>query len=168
MHKHLDSQLVQERHPWFTAFFYDSLIFSYGISVYAGRKFPGGFLKPLLSRLRWDAVRCSWPSRHGLYTTPSCKSGSDFRLVLGMPLCQGGCMGPIWPETEVGQIISAHPPEIGAPVTPGVSHGTKIFGSKIFSYHPQMMLFYGFCVRCPKNRVFGAPGFRFQTGARTG
>ena len=79
------------------------------------------------------------------HTTPSCKSGLDFRLVLGMPLCQGGCMGPIWPETEVGQIISAHPPEIGAPVTPGVSHGTKIFGSKIFSYHPQMMLFYVFC-----------------------
>ena len=77
-------------------------------------------------------------------STPSCKSGLDFRLVLGMPLCQGGCMGPIWPETEVGQIISAHPPEIGAPVTPGVSHGTKIFGSKIFSYHPQMMLFYVF------------------------
>ena len=72
------------------------------------------------------------------------KSVSDFRLVHGMPLCQGSCMDPIWPETVVGKIIGARPPEIGAPVTPGVSHGTKIFGSKIFSYHPQMMLFYAF------------------------
>ena len=31
-----------------------------------------------------------------------------------------------------------------APVTPGVSHGTKIFVSEFSSYHPQMMLFYAF------------------------
>ena len=34
--------------------------------------------------------------------------------------------------------------EIGAPLTPGVSLGTKILVSKFFSYHPQMMLFYAF------------------------
>ena len=78
-------------------------------------------------------------------TTPSSKSVSDFRLFPGMPLCQGSCMDPIWPETEVGKILDVRPPEIGVPVTPGMSHGTKIFGSKIFSYHPQMMLFYVFC-----------------------
>ena len=77
-------------------------------------------------------------------TTPSCKSVSDFRLVPSMPLCQGSCMDPIWPETEVGKILGVRPPEIGVQVTPGMSHGTKIFGSKIFSYHPQMMLFYAF------------------------
>ena len=53
-------------------------------------------------------------------------------------------MDPISPETEVGKILHVRPPEIGVPVTPGMSHGTKIFGSKIFSYHPQMMLFYAF------------------------
>ena len=68
----------------------------------------------------------------------------DFRLVPGMPLWQGGCMGPKWPETEVRQIIGAHPPEIGALLTPGKSHGTKNFGSKIFSYYPHKMLFNAF------------------------
>ena len=29
-------------------------------------------------------------------------------------------------------------------MTPRVSHGTKFFGSKIFSYHPLMILFYVF------------------------
>ena len=80
-----------------------------------------------------------------LQLTPSCKSVLDFRLVPSMPLCQGSCMDPIWPETEVGKILDVRPPEIGVPVTPGMSHGTKIFGSKFFSYHPQMMLFYVFC-----------------------
>ena len=51
-------------------------------------------------------------------------------------------MDPIWPETEVGEILELHPPEIGAPVTPGMSLGTKIFVSKIFSYDPVMILFY--------------------------
>ena len=59
-----------------------------------------------------------------------------------MPLWQGSPMDHIWPENEVGQIIGVHPPEIGAPVTPGMSHGTKIFASKFFSYHKNKMLFY--------------------------
>ena len=54
--------------------------------------------------------------------------------VLGMPLCQGSCMDPIWPETEVGEILELHPPDIGAPVTPGMSLGTKIFVSKTFPF----------------------------------
>ena len=67
---------------------------------------------------------------------------SDFRLVPGMPLCQGSQVDPIWPENEVGQIIGPRPPEILAPETPGMSHGTKIFVSKFFLYHKNMMLFY--------------------------
>ena len=61
-----------------------------------------------------------------------------------MPLWQSSCMDPIWPEFEIWKIFHRRPAEILAPWTPGVSHGTKIFGSKIFSYHPQMMLFYAF------------------------
>ena len=49
-----------------------------------------------------------------------------------------------YPEIEVGKILDVRPPEIGVPVTPGMSHGTKIFVSKISSYHPQMILFYAF------------------------
>ena len=41
-------------------------------------------------------------------------------------------------------LFGAGPPEILAPVTPGVSQETKIFGSKIFSYHPPMIIFYPF------------------------
>ena len=67
-----------------------------------------------------------------------------FWLVHGMPLWQSSCMDPIWPEFEIWKIFHRRPAEILAPWTPGVSHGTKIFGSKIFSYHPQMMLFYAF------------------------
>ena len=59
-----------------------------------------------------------------------------------MPLYQGSCMDPIWPETDVGQILELDPPEIEAPVTPGMSLGTKIFDSKIFSYDNSKLLFY--------------------------
>ena len=48
-------------------------------------------------------------------------------------------------EFDIGQILDPDPQKIGAPVTPGVSHGTKIFASKIFSYHPVMIIFYPFC-----------------------
>ena len=65
----------------------------------------------------------------------------DFRLVPGMPLCQGSHVDPIWPENEVGQIIGPRPPEFLAPGTPGMSLGTNFFVSKIFSYHENMMLF---------------------------
>ena len=53
-------------------------------------------------------------------------------------------MGSIQPENEVGKIFHRDPPEIRAPGTPGMSQGTKILVSKIFSNHPQMMLFYTF------------------------
>ena len=69
---------------------------------------------------------------------------SDFRLVFLMPLVQGSHLGSIQPENEVGKIFHWGPPEIQAPGTPGESQGTKILGSKIFSYHPQLMLFYTF------------------------
>ena len=79
-----------------------------------------------------------------IFLTPSWKQGLVFWLVHGMPLWQSSCMDPIWPEFEIWKIFHRRPAEILAPWTPGVSHGTKIFGSKIFSYHPQMMLFYAF------------------------
>ena len=69
----------------------------------------------------------------------------DFRLVHGMPLLQGTHMGPRQPEIENGKILGSRPAEILAPGTPGVSHGTKIFCSKFFSYHENQMLFYAFC-----------------------
>ena len=53
-------------------------------------------------------------------------------------------MDPKLLETEVGMILDLDPPEIQAPVTLGKSQGTKIFASKNFSYHPQIMLFYAF------------------------
>ena len=54
-------------------------------------------------------------------------------------------MGSILTENEVGKIFGAGPHEIEAPVTSGLSQGTKIFVSKIFSYHPLTMLFCAFC-----------------------
>ena len=69
----------------------------------------------------------------------------DFRHVFHMPAVYGAHMDPIWLGLDVGKILVLYPAEIGAPETPGVSHGTKIFGAKIFSYHPLMNLFYGFC-----------------------
>ena len=41
-------------------------------------------------------------------------------------------------------ILDLRPADIRAPGTPGVSQGTKILVSKIFSYHPQMMFFMSF------------------------
>ena len=68
----------------------------------------------------------------------------DFLLVHGMPLLQGTHMDPRQLEIENGEILGSRPAEILAPGTPGVSHGTKIFCSKFFSYHPKMILFYVF------------------------
>ena len=79
---------------------------------------------------------------------------SAFRHVLGMPLCQGSCMDPIWPETEVGEILELHPPEIGAPVTPGMSLGTKIFVSKFFSRDDSKMFFYEIFWFISRNLMF--------------
>ena len=43
------------------------------------------------------------------------------------------------------KIFPGAPSEILTPWTPGKSQGTKILGSKIFSYQPVMNLFYEFC-----------------------
>ena len=40
------------------------------------------------------------------------------------------------------KIFLGRNPELGLPLTPRESHGTKIFGSKIFSYDEITMLFY--------------------------
>ena len=69
----------------------------------------------------------------------------DFRQKSLTPLLQEAHMDPIWLEFDVGQILVLGPSDIGAPGTLWGSHGTKNFGSKIFSYHPLMILFYGFC-----------------------
>ena len=68
----------------------------------------------------------------------------DFWRESLVPLVQGSHMGSILTENEVGKIFGAGPPEIETLVTPGLSQGTKIFVSKIFSYHPLTMLFYAF------------------------
>ena len=54
-------------------------------------------------------------------------------------------MDPKYPEFDIGMLIDRGPKKILAPLTPGLSHGTKIFGQKIFSYHPVMIIFYPFC-----------------------
>ena len=51
-------------------------------------------------------------------------------------------MGPKSIENNVLKIFGRDLSEIGAPGTPGVSLGTKILVSKIFSYNKNMMLFY--------------------------
>ena len=56
----------------------------------------------------------------------------DFRHVFHMPVVCGAHMDPIWLGLDVGQILVLYPAEIGAPETPGVSHGTIILGSKFF------------------------------------
>ena len=53
-------------------------------------------------------------------------------------------MGPKGSEKPYLKIFLGRDPELGTSLTPSESHGTKIFCSKIFSYHPQMMLFYAF------------------------
>ena len=54
-------------------------------------------------------------------------------------------MGPGQPEIENRKILDLRLPEILAPVTPGVSLGTKKFFSEILLYHENEMLFYWFC-----------------------
>ena len=45
-------------------------------------------------------------------------------------------------EKQHLKIFLGAPSEIVTPLTPGKSQGTKIFGSKFFSYHENKMLFY--------------------------
>ena len=70
---------------------------------------------------------------------------SDFWLAPEVPLVQGVHLDPIWLEFEIGMLLSACPPKILTPRTPGMSLGTKNFSSKFFSYHKNKMLFYAFC-----------------------
>ena len=58
----------------------------------------------------------------------------DFWLEFVTGLLLGGHMDPILLEFDVGQILVWEPPEIGAPGTPGVSHGTKFLGPKIWPH----------------------------------
>ena len=82
---------------------------------------------------------------------------SEFWRLPGAPLVLEGLLDPIWMEFEGFMILAVRPFEIGAPGTPGVSHGTKIFGSKFFSYHPKRILFYVFYwlvrLKMPKNWI---------------
>ena len=70
---------------------------------------------------------------------------SDFRLESLTPLLQEVHMDPTWLEFEVDLLLILYPAEIEAPGTPGVSHGTKIFGPNFFSHQPLMNLFHEFC-----------------------
>ena len=60
-----------------------------------------------------------------------------------MPLPWGSHMGPKGSEKPYLKIFLGRDPELGTPLTPSESHGTKIFGSKIFSHDENTMLFYG-------------------------
>ena len=101
------------------------------------------------STLRTTSRVCTWHIK--------LQSVLDFRLV------SAAChyyRGVVWAPydqklTEVRQIIRGHPPEIGAPLTPGKSHGTKNFCSKFLSNHPQKTIFKMhlgdlFCKKCSK------------------
>ena len=48
-------------------------------------------------------------------------------------------------------------------VTPGVSHGTKIFGPKIFSFHPLMIIFLGWYEGKKFTKNFGPMGHPWGT-----
>ena len=91
-----------------------------------------------------------WASRKIQKTCVFCpnhtglQSDLDFRPFLDMPLVLGIHLDPKLLETEVGMILDLRPPEIQAPVTLSESQGTKIFGPKISSHHPGMMLLYAF------------------------
>ena len=61
-----------------------------------------------------------------------------------MPLTQGSHMDPMRLQYEVGQILTSGTTEIGALGTPGLSHGTKFFVPRNFSYYAKEMLFYVF------------------------
>ena len=64
-------------------------------------------------------------------------------------MAQMRCQGLYLDPKDVGKqhlkIFPGAPSEILTPWTPGKSQGTKILGSKIFSYQPVMNLFYEFC-----------------------
>ena len=70
------------------------------------------------------------------------QSFSVFPLVFLMPLFLGSHTGPKSIENQVLKIFGRDLSEIGAPGTPGMSHGTNFLVSKIFFYHKNMMLFY--------------------------
>ena len=63
---------------------------------------------------------------------------------MGMKPSQGLHLDPNDAGKQHLKIFLGAPSEILAPVTPGESQGTNIFGSKFFSYHPHVILFYVF------------------------
>ena len=66
----------------------------------------------------------------------------DFWSDRRQPLCLGFHLH-VWEwEKLILKIFYRAPSEIEAPGTPNVSQGTKILGSKIFSYNAIQMLFY--------------------------
>ena len=66
-------------------------------------------------------------------------------------------MGPKGSEKPYLKIFLGRDPELGTPLTPSESHGTKIFGSKIFSYDENTMLFY---------KIFRFMWFKFKFYAK--
>ena len=66
----------------------------------------------------------------------------DFWYDRRQPLCQGFHLH-VWEwEKLILKIFYRASSEIEAPGTPNVSQGTKILGSKIFSYNAIQILFY--------------------------
>ena len=76
---------------------------------------------------------CSTSSGWVRYFTLSWKKFQRFGMSLACPYARV-VVWTLYDQTEVGEILELHPPEIGSPVTPGMSLGTKIFVSKIFSF----------------------------------
>ena len=93
-------------------------------------------------KMDWNRTQCH-EFQVGLFHT-ELQPGLDFWLAHEAPLVPGGHMDPNKLEFENLKILSARPPEILTPMTPGVSHGTKNFSPKIFSYDKNQMLFYTF------------------------
>ena len=73
-----------------------------------------------------------------------CEVPQVFLRVMGMKPSQGLHLDPNDAGKQHLKIFLGAPSEILAPVTPGESQGTDIFGSKFFSYHPHVILFYVF------------------------
>ena len=64
-----------------------------------------------------------------------------FLRVMGMKPSQGLHLDPIDAEKPHLKIFLGAPSEILAPVTPGESQGTKIFGSNFCSHDPILCIF---------------------------
>ena len=76
--------------------------------------------------------------KYGHTMTQMC---SDFWHEFLTSIVQGAHMEPKWQEFEVGMVLDLEPSEIEVPLTPGTSHGTKIFGLENLSYDVDTKLF---------------------------